>query len=228
MSLVADTALSAREFLDECIAFKREHAPQSHFLRGLVTRQARPRAARALGEGLLLLRRARHPDDCRLAVDGADPARPRGVQADRPQPRRRDGLHQGGRAPRSVPAVLRRARHHARRLLEHTPLASTIGAASTMGYYCRNSFEEGLGAFGLGVEMDVPGRPNGAQGDLRRPRTPLRHRREGDGVLGDPRRRPRRSTARTPRRRSASAARRASSRPASAAPSASASSPTAP
>jgi len=49
------------------------------------------------------------------------------------------------------------------RLLEHTPLASTIGAASTMGYYCRNSFEEGLGAFGLAVEMEVPDRPNGAQ-----------------------------------------------------------------
>jgi len=48
-------------------------------------------------------------------------------------------------------------------LLEHLPLASTIGAASAMGYYCRNSFAEGLGAFGLAVEMDVPGRPNGAQ-----------------------------------------------------------------
>jgi pyrroloquinoline quinone (PQQ) biosynthesis protein C len=32
-----------------------------------------------------------------------------------------------------------------------------------MGYYCRSSFEEGLGAFGLAVEMEVPGRPNGAQ-----------------------------------------------------------------
>jgi pyrroloquinoline quinone (PQQ) biosynthesis protein C len=48
-------------------------------------------------------------------------------------------------------------------LLRHLPLASTIGAASAMGYYCRNSFEEGLGAFGLAVEMEVPGRPNGAK-----------------------------------------------------------------
>ena len=48
-------------------------------------------------------------------------------------------------------------------LLAHLPLASTVGAASTMGYYCRNSFEEGLGAFGLAVEMEVPGRPNGAK-----------------------------------------------------------------
>lgn len=31
-----------------------------------------------------------------------------------------------------------------------------------MGYYCRSSFAEGLGAFGLAVEVAVPGRPNGA------------------------------------------------------------------
>ena len=37
MSLVGDRALTAREFLDECVAFKRDHAPQSRFLRGLVT-----------------------------------------------------------------------------------------------------------------------------------------------------------------------------------------------
>jgi len=36
MSLVTDRALSAREFLDECIAFKRDRAAQSRFLRGLV------------------------------------------------------------------------------------------------------------------------------------------------------------------------------------------------
>ena len=36
MSLVSDRTLSAREFLDECIAFKRDHPAQSRFLRGLV------------------------------------------------------------------------------------------------------------------------------------------------------------------------------------------------
>jgi pyrroloquinoline quinone (PQQ) biosynthesis protein C len=44
----------------------------------------------------------------------------------------------------------------------HLPLASTIGAASVLGAFCRSSFEEGLGSFGLGVELQVPGRPNGA------------------------------------------------------------------
>jgi pyrroloquinoline quinone (PQQ) biosynthesis protein C len=45
----------------------------------------------------------------------------------------------------------------------HLPLASTLGAAAAMGYFCRASFEEGLGAFGLAVEMQVPGRAAGAQ-----------------------------------------------------------------
>ena len=44
----------------------------------------------------------------------------------------------------------------------HLPLASTIGAASALGAFCRSSFEEGLGSFGLGLELQVPGRPNGA------------------------------------------------------------------
>src|SRR5262245_6766195 len=44
----------------------------------------------------------------------------------------------------------------------HLPLASTIGATSVLGAFCRSSFEEGLGSFGLGLEMQVPGRPNGA------------------------------------------------------------------
>jgi len=44
----------------------------------------------------------------------------------------------------------------------HLPLASTIGAGAVLGAFCRSSFAEGLGSFGLGVELQVPGRPNGA------------------------------------------------------------------
>src|SRR5439155_845160 len=36
---------------------------------------------------------------------------------------------------------------------DHLPLPSTIGAASAIGYFCRASFEEGLGAFGLGAAL---------------------------------------------------------------------------
>jgi pyrroloquinoline quinone (PQQ) biosynthesis protein C len=45
---------------------------------------------------------------------------------------------------------------------DHLPLATTIGATSAIGAFCRSTFEEGLGSFGLGVELQVPGRPNGA------------------------------------------------------------------
>jgi hypothetical protein len=38
----------------------------------------------------------------------------------------------------------------------HLPLASTIGGASVLCAFCRSSFEEGLGSFGLGMEMQVP------------------------------------------------------------------------
>jgi len=46
---------------------------------------------------------------------------------------------------------------------EHLPLPSTIGGSTVLGHFCRSSFEEGLGSFGLGLELQVPGRPNGAK-----------------------------------------------------------------
>ena len=42
MSLVPERALSSREFLDECIAFKCDHAPRSTFLRRLVMGELNP------------------------------------------------------------------------------------------------------------------------------------------------------------------------------------------
>src|SRR2546430_713130 len=50
---------------------------------------------------------------------------------------------------------------------DHLPLPSTIGAASAIGYFCRSSFEEGLGAFGLGVELPGPRPPQGPAGVLK-------------------------------------------------------------
>jgi pyrroloquinoline quinone (PQQ) biosynthesis protein C len=163
MSLVADQALSAREFLDECIAFKREHAPQSRFLRGLVTGK---------------LDRAqldRWAMDFYYYVEPAIPTIAAWLSKAPTLPDR-EAYKLIARNLAGEMGYIREAEHHdlylqfcagldisRDRLLEHTPLASTIGAASTMGYYCRNSFEEGLGAFGLGVEMEVPGRPNGAK-----------------------------------------------------------------
>jgi pyrroloquinoline quinone (PQQ) biosynthesis protein C len=42
-------------------------------------------------------------------------------------------------------------------VLATLPTPGTAGAASAVGYYCRSSFLEGVGGFGLAVEMEVPG-----------------------------------------------------------------------
>jgi len=163
MSLLHEHTLSSREFLDECIAFKRDHAPKSNFLRGLVSGK--------LGEPHLKL----WAKDFYYYVEPAIPTIAAWM-AHAPTLPDRSTYKLIARNLAGEMGYIREAEHHdlylqfcaglginRETLLEHLPLPSTIGAASTMGYYCRNSFEEGLGAFGLAVEMDVPGRPNGAQ-----------------------------------------------------------------
>jgi pyrroloquinoline quinone (PQQ) biosynthesis protein C len=163
MSLVADHARTASEFLDECVTFKRAHAPQSRFLRALVAGQLE----RAQLE--------RWAMDFYYYVEPAIPTIAAWLSSAPTLPDRQ-AYKLIARNLAGEMGYIQEAEHHdlylqfcaglgltRERLLEHTPLASTIGAASTMGYYCRNSFAEGLGAFGLAVEMEVPGRPNGAQ-----------------------------------------------------------------
>ena len=163
MSLVTERALTAHEFLDECITFKREHGPQSHFLRGLVMGK--------LSEGQIQL----WVKDFYYYVEPAIPTIAAWLASAPTLPDRR--VYQLiARNLAGEMGYIKEAEHHdlylqfcagfgitREQLLAHLPLASTVGAASTMGYYCRNSFEEGLGAFGLAVEMEVPGRPNGAK-----------------------------------------------------------------
>jgi pyrroloquinoline quinone (PQQ) biosynthesis protein C len=163
MGLTSDRTLSPQEFIDECIAFKREHGPRSEFLRRLV-----------MGE---LTREQLHrwAKDFYFYVEPAIPTIAAWL-ASAPTLPDRSVYQLIARNLAGEMGYIKEAEHHdlylqfcaglgisRDDLLEHLPLASTVGAASTMGYYCRNSFEEGLGAFGLAVEMDVPGRPNGAQ-----------------------------------------------------------------
>ena len=158
-----DMATSAREFLDECIAFKRDSAPKGAFLRRM-----------AMGE-LKQEQLRRWAKDFYYYVEPAIPTIAAWMSKAPTLPDR--SLYKlVARNLAGEMGYIREAEHHdlyvqfcagldikREELLEHLPLASTVGAASTMGYYCRNSFEEGLGAFGLAVEMEVPGRPNGAK-----------------------------------------------------------------
>ncbi|MBI3782601.1 MAG: iron-containing redox enzyme family protein [Deltaproteobacteria bacterium] len=163
MGLLHERALSSREFLDECIGFKRDHTPKSGFLRGLV-----------LGK----LNEVQLKSWAKEFYYYVEPAIPTiaSWMAHAPTLPDRSIYKLIARNLAGEMGYIREAEHHdlylqfcaglglsREQMLEHLPLPSTIGAASTMGYYCRNSFEEGLGAFGLAVEMEVPGRPNGAQ-----------------------------------------------------------------
>ena len=163
MSLVTERALSAREFLDECVGFKRDHGPQSRFLRGLVMGKVNDAQVR------------RWAKDFYYYVEPAIPTIAAWLACEPTLPDR-SVYKLIARNLAGEMGYIKEAEHHdlylqfcaglgigREQLLDHLPLASTVGAASTMGYYCRNSFEEGLGAFGLAVEMDVPGRPNGAK-----------------------------------------------------------------
>lgn len=163
MGLIADQARSAREFVDECIAFKREHAPRSKFLMQLVQGKATDEQVHAWAK------------DFYYYVEPAIPTVAAWL-ASAPILPDREIYKLIARNLAGEMGYIQEAEHHdlylqfcsgigitREQLLEHLPLPSTIGAASAMGYYCRNSFEEGLGAFGLGVEMEVPGRPNGAK-----------------------------------------------------------------
>jgi pyrroloquinoline quinone (PQQ) biosynthesis protein C len=163
MSLVRDHALSPHEFLDECVAFKRDHAPRSRFLVGLVTGKLDDAQMKSWVK------------DFYYYVEPAIPTIAAWL-AGAPTLPDRSVYQLIARNLAGEMGYIKEAEHHdlylqfcaglgitRDELLEHLPLASTVGAASTMGYYCRNSFEEGLGAFGLAVEMDVPGRPNGAK-----------------------------------------------------------------
>jgi pyrroloquinoline quinone (PQQ) biosynthesis protein C len=163
MGLVAERTLSASEFLDECVAFKREHAPQSKFMIALVTGKLAAEQIRLWAK------------DFYYYVEPAIPTIAAWL-ASAPTLPDREVYKLIARNLAGEMGYIKEAEHHdlylqfcrgldisRAELLDHLPLASTVGAASTMGYYCRNSFEEGLGAFGLAVEMEVPGRPNGAK-----------------------------------------------------------------
>jgi pyrroloquinoline-quinone synthase len=163
MAFMTDRPLDAREFLDECLAFKRAHPVQSRFLgeflAGRLTRAqlrlwaldmyhyvqpAIPALTAWLAQAPTIVER----ESARFI--GKNLAGEMGFLR---EPDHRD-LYLKLLAGLDIPETEAR---------DHLPLASTIGAASVLGYFCRASFEEGLGAFGLGIELQVPGRPNGAR-----------------------------------------------------------------
>jgi pyrroloquinoline quinone (PQQ) biosynthesis protein C len=151
-----------REFLDECIAFKQAQPGAGRFFTALVRGE--------LPRDLLLL----WAKDMYHFIQPGIPALTAWL-AHAPTIVERESARLVARNLAGELGFLREADHRDLYLQllaglgiseadakEHLPLASTIGAASVLGAFCRSSFEEGLGSFGLGLELQVPGRPNGA------------------------------------------------------------------
>jgi pyrroloquinoline quinone (PQQ) biosynthesis protein C len=156
-------ALSPKEFIEECYAFKRERAPRGAFMHKLIAgRCTRDELLRWMKEGYYYSEPAEPNIAAWLSHAPVVPDK---------------GIYRAiGRNLAGEMGYIREAEHYALyvQMLEgvgislaevtaHIPLPTTLGAAAAIGYFCRSSFEEGLGAFGLAVEMQVPGRPVGAE-----------------------------------------------------------------
>ena len=159
---MSERLLSPAEFLDECIAFKRSQPGAGKFFMSLARGDLPP--------DLLVL----WAKDMYHFIQPGIPALTAWL-SHAPTVVERDSARLVARNLAGELGFLREPDHRDLylKLLEgigvteadakaHLPLASTIGAASVLGAFCRSSFEEGLGSFGLGVELQVPGRPNGA------------------------------------------------------------------
>ena len=157
-----ENLLSPRQFLDECIAFKQTQPGAGRFFATL--------ARGELPRDLLVL----WAKDMYHFVQGGIPALTAWL-AHAPTAVERESARLIARNLAGELGFLREPDHRDLylQLLDgigiteadakaHLPLASTIGGATVLGAFCRSSFEEGLGSFGLGLEMQVPGRPNGA------------------------------------------------------------------
>lgn len=155
-------ALTPREFVEECWAFKRDHAPSGRFMQRLIAGKCSATELRRWAKDAYYYTASATPNIAAwLALAPIVPDRSifraiaRNLAGELGYIREAahvdlyeqflDGL---GISVAEVQASL--------------PLASTLGAAAAVGFFCRSSFEEGLGAFGLAVEMQVPGRAVGA------------------------------------------------------------------
>src|SRR2546422_8636021 len=164
MSFMTDRPLSAREFLDECLAFKKAHPVQSRFFSVFLEGKLTPEQLRLWAK------------DMYHYIQPAIPALTAWL-SHAPTLIERDTARLVASNLAGEMGFLREADHRDLYLKflaglditeaearDHLPLPSTIGAASAIGYFCRSSFEEGPGAFGLRVELQVPGPPHGAAG----------------------------------------------------------------
>lgn len=163
MGPAPERTLTPREFVDECYAFKREHAPQGRFMKRLIAGDASADELRRWAKDAYFYTAAATPNIAAwLSLAPIVPDR----RIWRAIARNLAGELGYIKEPAHVDLYEQYLEGLGIPLAEaqrHLPLASTLGAAAAVGFFCRASFEEGLGAFGLAVEMQVPGRAVGAE-----------------------------------------------------------------
>jgi len=163
MAFMSERLLSPREFLDECIEFKRSQTGAGRFFMALMQ-------GAATREQLLYWAK-----DMYHFVASGIPALTAWL-SHAPTVVERDSARLVARNLAGELGFLKEADHRdlytqflsglgvtEAEAKDHLPLPSTIGGATVLGHFCRSSFVEGLGSFGLGLELQVPGRPNGAK-----------------------------------------------------------------
>jgi pyrroloquinoline-quinone synthase len=156
-------ALSPRAFVDECFAFKREHAPKGRFMQRLLGGQCSPMELRRWAKDAYYYTAAATPNIAAwLALAPTVPDRSIFRAIARNLAGELGYIHEAAHVD-LYEQFLDGLGITLEQVQTHLPLASTLGAAAAVGFFCRSSFEEGLGAFGLAVEMQVPGRAVGAE-----------------------------------------------------------------
>jgi pyrroloquinoline-quinone synthase len=162
MGPTPERPLTPREFVDECFAFKREHAPQGRFMKKLIAGEASRDELHRWAKDAYFYTAAATPNIAAwLSLAPIVPDR----KIWRAIARNLAGELGYIKEPAHVDLYEQYLEGLGIPLAEaqrHLPQASTLGAAAAVGFFCRASFEEGLGAFGLAVEMQVPGRRVGA------------------------------------------------------------------
>jgi pyrroloquinoline quinone (PQQ) biosynthesis protein C len=157
-----DRALTPQEFVQECFDFKREHAPKAQFMPRLIAGKCSKAELHRWVKDAYYYTAAATPNIAAwLALAPTVPDRSifraiaRNLAGELGYIKEAAHVDLYEQLLDGMGISLEEA--HA-----HLPLPSTLGAAAAVGFFCRSSFEEGLGAFGLAVEMQVPGRPVGA------------------------------------------------------------------
>ncbi len=164
MGFVGERTLSSKEFVEECIEFKRAQEAPSRFLRELILGKLQPHQLALFAK------------DFYHYIEPVIPSIAAWLAATPTLPDRR-AYKLIGRNLAGEMGYLKEADHNElylafckrgldisrEEVLDFLPTPGSIGAASAVGYYCRSSFLEGLGGFGLAVEMEVPGSARAGQ-----------------------------------------------------------------